>query len=86
MSFPISLPASRIEPATEAQILRWGILGSGWIAERFIESVRAHTKQDIVAVGSRSKERAAEFASRMGLKQAYGDYKEFVHADDLDVI
>jgi Oxidoreductase family, NAD-binding Rossmann fold len=66
--------------------LRWGILGSGWIAERFIESVRAHTKQDILAVGSRSKDRAKEFASRMALKQAYGDYEEFVAADDLDVI
>jgi predicted dehydrogenase len=86
MSFPISLPASRIEPAAEAQILRWGVLGSGWIAERFIESVRAHTKQDVVAVGSRSKERAEQFASRMGLRQAYGDYKELVNADDLDVI
>ena len=86
MSFPISLPASRIEAAAEAQTLRWGILGSGWIAERFIESVRAHTKQDIAAVGSRSKKRAEEFASRMGLKQAYGDYQEFVDADDLDVI
>jgi predicted dehydrogenase len=86
MSFPITLPASRIEPAADAPILRWGILGSGWIAERFIESVRAHTKQDIVAVGSRTKERAAEFASRVGLKQAYGDYKELVTADDLDVI
>jgi predicted dehydrogenase len=86
MSFPITLPASRIEPAAEAPILRWGILGSGWIAERFIESVRAQTRQDIVAVGSRTKERAAEFASRMGLKQAYGDYQELVSADDLDVI
>jgi predicted dehydrogenase len=48
--------------------------------------VRAHTKQDILAVGSRSKDRAKEFASRMALKQAYGDYEEFVAADDLDVI
>ena len=86
MSFPTSLPASRIKPASEAPVIRWGILGSGWIAERFIESVRAHTRQDIVAVGSRSKARAEEFASRMGLKQAYGDYEEFVAADDLDVI
>jgi predicted dehydrogenase len=86
MAFPKTLPASRIEPAADAPILRWGILGSGWIAERFIESVRAHTKQDIVAVGSRTKERAAEFASRVGLKQAYGDYKELVAAEDLDVI
>jgi hypothetical protein len=83
MSLPTSLPSSRIAPASEAPILRWGILGSGWIAERFIESVRAHTKQDILAVGSRSKDRAKEFASRMALKQAYGDYEEFVAADDL---
>jgi predicted dehydrogenase len=86
MPFPTSLPASRIEPAAEAPVIRWGILGSGWIAERFIESVRAHTKQDIAAVGSRSKDRAEEFASRMGLRQAYGDYDELVAADDLDVI
>jgi predicted dehydrogenase len=86
MPFPTSLPASRIKPASEAPVIRWGILGSGWIAERFIESVRAHTKQDIAAVGSRSKERAEEFASRVGLKQAYGDYNELVAADDLDVI
>ena len=66
--------------------MRWGILGSGWIAERFIESVRAHTKQDLVAVGSRRKDRAEEFASRMALKRAYGNYQELVAADDLDVI
>jgi predicted dehydrogenase len=86
MSFPRSLPLSRIEPSSEAPVIRWGILGSGWIAERFIESVRAHTKQNIAAVGSRSKDRAKEFASRMGLEQAYGKYEEFVAAKDLDVI
>jgi predicted dehydrogenase len=86
MSLPISLPTSRIEPAGEAPVLRWGIMGPGWIAERFIESVRAHTRQDIVAVGSRDKKRAEEFASRIGLRQAYGDYEELVDSDDLDVI
>jgi predicted dehydrogenase len=86
MSFPKSLPSSRIKPANEAPVIRWGILGSGWIAERFIESVRAHTRQNIAAVGSRSQDRAEEFASRMGLKKAYGDYEELVTAPDLDVI
>jgi predicted dehydrogenase len=66
--------------------LRWGIMGSGWIAERFIESVRAHTRQDFVAVGSRDQERAEEFACRMGLQRAYGDYEELVGSNDLDVI
>jgi predicted dehydrogenase len=65
-------------------------LHAGWF-ERIeqsysIESVRAHTKQDIVAVGSRSKDRAEEFASRMALQRAYGNYQELVAADDLDVI
>ena len=50
MPFPTSLPASRVKPASEVPAIRWGILGSGWIAERFIESVRAHTKQDSAAV------------------------------------
>ena len=86
MSIPTSLPASRIKPSSDAPVLRWGILGSGWIAERFIESVRAHTKQKIVAVGSRTKDRAEEFASRMGLEKAYADYEAFVAADNLDVI
>src|SRR4029453_2895747 len=86
MSFPKSLPASRIKSASDAPAIRWGILGSGWIAEKFIESVRAHTKQDIVAVGSRNKQRAEEFASRICLGKAYGDYDDLVAAADLDVI
>lgn len=86
MSFPASLPASRIKPSREAPVIRWGILGSGWIAEKFIESVRAHTNQEIVAVGSRTKDRAESFAARMGLKKAYGDYETLVAARDLDVI
>src|ERR1700730_1586676 len=86
MPLPTLLPVSRIAPANEAPTLRWGILGSGWIAERFIESVRAHTKQDLVAGGSRRQDRAEEFASRMALKRAYGDYQGLVAADDLDVI
>jgi predicted dehydrogenase len=86
MPFPAALPASRVEPASEAPPIRWGILGLGWIAGQFIESVRAHTTQDIAAVGSRSKARAEEFASRMGIRQAYGDYDDLVAANDLDVI
>jgi predicted dehydrogenase len=85
MSFPKSLPPSRVEPSDTAPALRWGVLGSGWIAERFIESVRAHTRQKIVAVGSRTQARADEFATRMGLEKAYGDPRALFDAD-VDVI
>jgi predicted dehydrogenase len=60
-----SIVAIRLSRGTLCQIDCSRRTGSGWIAERFIESVRAHTKQDIVAVGSRNKDRAEEFALRM---------------------
>ncbi len=86
MSFPKSLPASRIKPAIDAPPLRWGILGSGWIAEKFTESVKAHTRQVIAAVGSRSQAAANAFTTRWGVSKAYGSYEALVADDNLDVI
>lgn len=86
MPLPASLPVSRVQPPREAPVLRWGIMGSGWIAEKFIESVRAHTNQALVAVGSRSQKSAEAFAVRMGLGKAHGSYEALVADPELDVI
>ncbi len=75
MTFPTALPA-----------LRWGILGSGWIAEQFIASVRAHTRQEIIAVGSRSREKAEAFATTWDIPTAHGSYEALVSDPSLDVI
>jgi hypothetical protein len=42
--------------------LRWGVLGTGWIAERFVRALRAATTQQVVAVGSRTQASAERFA------------------------
>ncbi|SIS99648.1 Gfo/Idh/MocA family protein [Paracoccus saliphilus] len=86
MAFPNALPASRIPDAMQAPALRWGILGSGWIAEQFIRSVRAHTRQEIAAVGSRNLDKASAFARNWGITHAYGSYEELAADDSLDVI
>lgn len=86
MSFPNRLPDSRIPDPMQAPVLRWGILGSGWIAEQFIRSVRAHTAQDIAAVGSRSQSKAAAFAREWQIRKPYGSYEALVADSDLDVI
>lgn len=86
MAFPNALPASRIPDPMQAPALRWGILGSGWIAEQFIRSVRAHTRQEIAAVGSRSPDKADSFAHNWDIAHAYGSYEELVADDSLDVI
>jgi hypothetical protein len=39
-SFPEALPAARTPPSEAAPALRWGVLGTGWIADRFLRSLR----------------------------------------------
>ena len=65
--------------------LRWAILGTGWIAARFVEALQASTSQQVVAVGSRSLARSEEFANAYGIAQACGSYEELVSAD-VDVV
>jgi len=86
MTILTTLPTSRIKPAMEAPPLRWGLLGTGWIAAKFTESVKAHTKQIIAAVGSRDRDKAEAFAAQWDVGTAYGSYEALVEADDIDVI
>jgi len=86
MTFPKVLPTSRVKPAMQAPPLRWGILGAGWIAGKFTESVKAHTRQTIAAVGSRKQDSADAFAGAWGVGKAYGSYEALVAAKDIDVI
>jgi predicted dehydrogenase len=86
MTFPVSLPRSRLVPPMEAPALRWGVLGPGWIAEQFIASVRAHTRQSIAAVGSRTQDKADAFAHKWEVATAYGSYEALVTDPTLDVV
>ena len=43
MSFPTSLPLARTLDPKAAPSLRWGVLGTGWIADRFVASLRKHS-------------------------------------------
>jgi predicted dehydrogenase len=54
-----ALPRPRTPDPKTAPALRWGILGPGWIAQRFTAAVQQHSEQKIVAVASRSATRAA---------------------------
>lgn len=86
MTFPTALPASRVPDPREAPRLRWGIMGTGWIAERFIESARAHTNQEIAAVGSRSAQTAHAFAETWKIPTPHGSYEALVADRSLDVV
>lgn len=81
-----SLPKSRVREARDAPSLRWGIMGPGWIAERFTESLQQNTGQNITAVGSRSLSRATAFAEAFQIPAAYGSYEELAAAPDVDIV
>lgn len=86
MTFPTVLPQSRIPDPMSAPPLRWGIMGTGWIADQFTRSVKAQTGQIIAAVGSRGAEGASRFAARHDIPTAYGNYEALVADESLDVI
>ncbi|MET1088857.1 MAG: Gfo/Idh/MocA family oxidoreductase [Arthrobacter sp.] len=81
-----TLPQSRVPASRDAPVLRWGIMGPGWIAERFTESIQAHTGQVIAAVGSRSLSRSKVFAETYDVAAAYGSYQELAAAPDIDIV
>jgi len=85
-AFPATLPAPRTPPSDAAPALRWGVLGTGWIAGRFIRSVQRHTRQRVIAIGSRDAERSRAFAAASGAPRAYGAYEELVADGDVDVV
>jgi ornithine cyclodeaminase/alanine dehydrogenase-like protein (mu-crystallin family) len=75
---PDHLPRSRVPDPADAPPLRWGVIGTGWIAERFVDALQSMTRQQVVAVGSRTDEGAATFARRFGILRAHGSYESLV--------
>jgi predicted dehydrogenase len=65
--------------------LRWGILGTGWIAEQFVSDILA-SGLTVAAVGSRTQESADAFAGRFGIATAHPSYEALVADPEVDII
>jgi predicted dehydrogenase len=66
--------------------LRWGILGPGRIAPRFVRAVRASSRSTLSAAASRDSGRAATFAAEYGIASSYGSYEALLGAADIDAV
>jgi predicted dehydrogenase len=69
-----------------AKSMRWGILGPGDIARVFAKGLSFLPDAELVAVGSRSMERAKKFAEEFEVPHPHGSYGELVRDADVDVI
>lgn len=81
-----TLAAPAVPDPMDAPPLRWGVLGPGGIANAFASAVREGTRSCVVAVGSRSPDRASVFARRHGIARSYGTYEELVADDGVDAV
>lgn len=78
MVLPTVLPESRVPDPATAPPLNWGILAPGFIAHQFVSALRTATRQRVVAVGSRTPEKARAFADEFGIPGAYGSYQHLL--------
>ncbi len=66
--------------------IKWGIIGCGKIAHKFIQDFEYVKQGEVVAVGSRSLEKAREFASQYNVGKAYGSYEELAADEEVQAI
>ncbi len=66
--------------------VRWGIIGTGNIAGNFADDLRLSPLGELVAVASRSVDRATAFQARTGAQRSYASHADLLDADDIDAI
>ena len=70
----------------EQRGLRWGILGTGNIANQFAAGVAASRRGRVVAVGSRATASADAFARPREIAAAHGSYDELLRDSSVDAV
>jgi predicted dehydrogenase len=71
------MPASR---------LRWGFLSTARINQALLDPLRTSKRNRLLAVASRSQDKAGEYARKNRVKRAYGSYADLLADPDIDVI
>ncbi|AKU93740.1 putative oxidoreductase [Labilithrix luteola] len=66
--------------------IRWGIIGPGRIAELLVPDFVHVPNAKVVAVASRTKQRAEDFATRHAIAKSYGSYEAIIADPDVDVL
>ena len=86
LSTPLDIRRGVTDASDVAFPLRWGILGAGNISAMWVEALHACEGATVTAVAARDLDRAKAFARQYGVATAYGNYREMVAADDVDIV
>ncbi|MCQ2479724.1 MAG: Gfo/Idh/MocA family oxidoreductase [Clostridia bacterium] len=62
-------------------MIKFGVIGTGWIAEEFVKGTQLVDGLEFSAVYSRSKEKGEKFASPFGGAEIFDNIDDFAHSD-----
>lgn len=65
--------------------IKWGVIGLGGIAHEFVQQFKSDVAE-IVAIGSRTQEKADDFAKQYHVKKAYGSYEDLSRDAEIDIV
>ena len=68
------------------RIMRVGIIGTGWIAEKAAITLNGLNDIEAYAVGSRKLDTAEAFAAKWNIPKAYGSYSDLIADPDVDLV
>ena len=66
--------------------MRFGIIGTNWITERFIKAAKDHPEFSLGAIYSRTEETGKEFALKYGVKNVYTNLEEMFQSGTIDAV
>ncbi len=67
-------------------MLRYGVLGTNWIAERNAKAIQAQDNMSVDAVCARTKEKVDAFADKMGIAKRYYTAQDMASDTELDCV
>lgn len=67
-------------------MVKFGVIGTNWITDSFIEAASMAEDFVLSAVYSRTEERAAEFAQKYGVETIFTDLEEMAKSDAIDAV
>ncbi|WP_426451865.1 Gfo/Idh/MocA family protein [Paenibacillus sp. S-38] len=67
-------------------MVRFGIIGTNWITETFIQAALLTDKVSFTAVYSRTEEKGREFAEKYGIPHVYTDLEAFGQSTEFDAV
>jgi scyllo-inositol 2-dehydrogenase (NADP+) len=67
-------------------MIRFGVIGTNWITNKFIEAAKEHPRFSLAAVYSRTEERAREFANQYGTETIFTDIQSMAMSDEIDAV